>query len=117
MTTIHPRHLIESSFLKNTEADSYKSVLKLSEQSLSKYLELKHNPKHFKFLCEADGNKVDDMYTYNQILDSFERYNFDFDNDTGYLYYLRRISAHQGPLQTPDRDYKGSTYNVVGKSK
>jgi hypothetical protein len=37
----------------------------------------------------------------------------DFAGNTEQLYRFRRISAHQGPLRTSDKDYKGSTYNVL----
>ena len=37
----------------------------------------------------------------------------EIDNDTDQLYRFRRISAHQGPLRSSDKDYKGSTYNVL----
>jgi hypothetical protein len=53
--------------------------------------------------------------TYNQILDFIEQDNLDIDSDTEQLYRYRRISAHQGPLRTSDRDYKGSTHNVLSE--
>jgi hypothetical protein len=37
----------------------------------------------------------------------------DVHSDTEQLFRFRRISAHQGPLCTSDKDYKGSTYNVL----
>ena len=37
----------------------------------------------------------------------------DKDSDTEQQYKFRRITEHQGPLQKTDKDYKGSTYNVL----
>jgi hypothetical protein len=81
--------------------------------NIEKESELKRDPNHIRFLCEVDGDIVDDIYTYSQIFDFIERDNLDIDNDTEQLYRFRRISARQGPLQTSDRDYKASTYNVL----
>jgi hypothetical protein len=53
------------------------------------------------------------MYTYNEILDFIERDKNDIESDTEQLYKFRRITAHQGPLRTSDKDYKGSRYNVL----
>ena len=61
-----------------------------------------------KFVCEVPISKVDEMYTYNKILDYIERDKNEIENDTKQLYKSQRITAHQGPLQTSDKDYKGS---------
>jgi hypothetical protein len=37
----------------------------------------------------------------------------DMENDTEQKFNFRCITAHQGPLRTTDKDYKGSTYNVL----
>jgi hypothetical protein len=74
---------------------------------------LKPDPSHIKFLCEVDGDTADDIYTYNQVLDFIERDNLDIESDTEQMYRFRRISAHQGPLCTSNRDYNGSTYNIL----
>ena len=51
--------------------------------------------------------------SYNDILDFIERDNNDIANDTEQINQFRRIRAHQGTLITSDKDYKGSTYNVL----
>jgi hypothetical protein len=48
------------------------------------------------------------MYTYNEILDHIEKDKDDIENDTEQLYKFRRITAHQGPLRSSDKDYEGS---------
>ena len=50
------------------------------------------------------------MYTSNEILDHIERDKQDIEDDTEQMYTFRRISAHQGPLRTSDKDYNGSRY-------
>jgi hypothetical protein len=80
---------------------------------LDQEAELQKNPEHIKFLCEMDGDTADDIYTYNQDMDFIERDNFDWESDTEHLYRFWHITAHQGPLRTSDKDYKGSPYNVL----
>jgi hypothetical protein len=66
-----------------------------------------------RFICEVPNSTVDEIFTYNEILDRIEKDNNDIDNDSEQLYKFRRIAAHQGPLRSTDKDYKGSTYNVL----
>jgi hypothetical protein len=113
MPTIDPKDLIGRSFLQDTEADVQRFCAKIVRAIIEKDSELKPDSYRIRFLCKLDGDTVDEIYTYNQILDLFERDNLDSDYDTEQLYRFLQISAHQGPLQTSDRDYKGSTYNVL----
>jgi hypothetical protein len=112
MPTIDPKYLIGRSFLKGKEAIGQRFRAKIMIAIIEKDSALKRYPNHIRFLCEVDGDTVDIIYTYNQILDFIERDNLDIAIDTEQLYRVRRISTHQGPLQTSDRDYKGSTYNI-----
>jgi len=66
-----------------------------------------------KLVCEVPNSTVNEILTYNEILAFMERENNEIDNDTEQLYKFRCITAHQGPLRTSDKDYKGSTYNVL----
>jgi hypothetical protein len=66
-----------------------------------------------KFICEVPNFAVDEILTYNDILDHIEKDKNNIDNDTEQLYKFRCITAHQGPLCTSDKNYKGSTYNVL----
>jgi hypothetical protein len=56
---------------------------------------------------------VDETFTYNEILDHIEKDNNDLENDTEQVFKFRRIAGHQGPLQSSDKDYKNSLYNVL----
>jgi hypothetical protein len=58
-------------------------------------------------------NKSDDIFSYNPILDFIERDNLDFASDTEQRYRFCCITVHQGRLCTSNKDYKGSTYNVL----
>jgi hypothetical protein len=74
---------------------------------------MKKDGRYMKFICEAPISKVDKMYMYNKILDHVEKDKDDIKNDTEQMYKFRRITAHQGPLPSSDKDYKGARYNVL----
>ena len=113
MPTIDPKELIGRTFLKETEADGQRFRARIVRAIVDKNNELQQDPKYIKFLCEVDGDTADEIISYNEIMDFIECDNNDIANDTEQLYQFRRISAHQGPLITSDKDYKGSTYNVL----
>jgi hypothetical protein len=68
-----------------------------------------------KFICEVHGSTVDEIFTYNEILDRIKRDNSDLESDTEQLYKFCHTTAHQGPLCSSDKDWKGSKYNVLVK--
>ena len=113
MPTIDPKDLIGHTFLKETETDSQRFRVTIVCAIVDKDNEAKKDPQYIKFLCEIDGETADEIISYNQILDHIERDSLDQENDTEQLYRFQKISAHQGPLLPTDKDYKGSSYNVL----
>ena len=113
MVTIDPKDLIGRTFLKDEEEDGQQFRARVVCAVIDKNDALKKGHKYMKFICEVPGSTVDEIFTYNEILDHIEKDNHDLRNDTEQLFKFRRITAHQGPLRTSDKDYKGSTYNVL----
>ena len=113
MPTIDPKDLIGRTFLKETETDGQRFRARIVRAIIDKDNEVKKDPQYIKFLCEIDGETADEIISYNQILDHIERDSLDQENDTEQLYRFQKISAHQGPLLPTDKDYKGSSYNVL----
>jgi hypothetical protein len=74
---------------------------------------LKKGSEYMKFICEVPNSTVDAIFTYNEILDQIEKDNIDIESNTEQLYKFRHIAAHQSPLRTSDKDYKGSMSNVL----
>jgi hypothetical protein len=105
MVTIDPKDLIGRTFLKDSEVDGQRFRARVFRAVLD-------NEDNMKFICEVPNLKVNKMYTYNKILDHIEKDKDDIGNDTEQLYKFRRITAHQGPLRSSDKDYKGSRYNI-----
>jgi len=113
MVTIDPKDLIGRTFLKDTEEDGQRFRARVVRAIVENKEELKACPDYLKFICEVPNSEIDEIFTYNEILDYIERDNNDIENDTEQLYKFRQITAHQGPLRSTDKDYKGSTYNVL----
>jgi hypothetical protein len=113
MATIDPKDLIGRTFLKDLEADGQRFRARVVHAVVDKEDTLKKGSEYMKFICEVPNSTVDEILTYNEILDHIEKDDMDIDSDTGKLYKFRRITGHQGPLRTLDKDYKGSTYNVL----
>ena len=65
-----------------------------------------------KFMLDIGNCKVEELISYNQLLEHLENTQ---DHDMGMdqeLYRFRAIIGHQGPLLASNPDWKGSTYNV-----
>jgi hypothetical protein len=43
---------------------------------------MKKDPQYMKFICEVQNSWVDEMYTYNEILDHIEKAKDGIENDT-----------------------------------
>jgi hypothetical protein len=112
LVTIDPKDLIGRTFLKDTEENGQSFRARVVRAITDKEKEVQKNPEYMKFICELPESNVDEI-TYNEILDHLERDNQEVENDTEQVYKFHRLTAHQGPLRTSDKDYKGSTYNVL----
>ena len=62
-----------------------------------------------KFKVKYDRTDVEDIMTYNDIMNYWYR---DRCKDEAYEWKFRKILSHQGPLNHRSPGYKGSTYNV-----
>ena len=71
------------------------------------------HPDHVCFLVTSTDGQHKEIVAYNNIIAHIEK-DFDESSDgTDRLYKFRDITAHQGPLISTDRSYKGSKYNVL----
>ena len=113
MVTIDPKDLIGRTFLKDSEEDGQRFRARVVRAVVEKEEDRQKGSEYMKFICEVPNSSVDEILTYNEILDHIEKDNDEVENDTEQLYNFRRITAHQGPLRSSDKDYKGSTYNVL----
>ena len=68
--------------------------------------------ENINFILDIGNGKVEEIISYNQLLEHLENAQ---DHDMGMdqeLYRFRAIIGHQGPLLASDPDWKGSKYNV-----
>jgi hypothetical protein len=100
--TIHPKDLIGRTFLKDSEEDGQRFRARFVRDVTDKEDELKKGSEYMKFICELPNSTVDEILTYNEILDYIEREENEIQNDTEQLFKFRRITAHQDPLRTSD---------------
>jgi hypothetical protein len=69
---------------------------------------LSKHPERVKFLRTMDQDGKEEILLYNQVMDYLNR---DLENPV--LWKFKRIVSHQGPLKSSDKDYNGSSYNVM----
>jgi hypothetical protein len=63
---------------------------------------------HIHFLCSINDDQFEEIMSYNELLRSLKQ---DGENDT--VWRFRWITGHQGPLTPKDKDWNGSSYNVL----
>jgi hypothetical protein len=69
---------------------------------------VENNPARLKFVLSMNGDKSEEVITYNELMEYLSR-----DEEGDHVWKFSRIVAHEGPLKSTDRTYKGSKYNVM----
>ena len=65
------------------------------------------------FILDIGEGKLEELITYNQLLDHLEQAeNQDNSMDQELYKLIRAIFGHEGPLKATDPNYKGSKYDV-----
>ena len=75
MVTIDPKDLIGRTFLKDSEEDGQRFRARVVRAVIDKEEDLKKGSEHMKFICEVPNSTVDEILTYNEILDHIARDN------------------------------------------
>ena len=65
-----------------------------------------------RFNLKVDGEQLDDLISYNQLMEYLED-NFDTRQHEDGLYKFKYIKDHRGPYTPTDPEYLGSSYNVL----
>ena len=113
MVTNDPKDLIGRTYLKDTEADGQRFGARFVRAIVDHEEDINKQPEYVKFLCKIPDSNIDEILSYNDVFDRIEKDQNEVENDTEQQYRFRCISAHQGPLRSTDKDWKGSTYNVL----
>ena len=82
--------------------------------NLDDLLGRKHVKDQLRFKLKIDGDQLDDLISYNQLMEYLED-----KTDTGPLedgfYRFKCIKDHKGPYTSSDPEYNGSSYNLLIK--
>ena len=106
MPIIHPEELIGRSFpipqedgelLQATIVEAISNHERLVEEHLA----------NIQFRCSVNNDKYEEIMSYNQIMDYLSK-----DDGDPVVWRFNKILAHQGPLDSNHKDYKGSTFNI-----
>ena len=113
MPTFDPSNLIGRTFLLPPEENGEKHRAKVTRQVVEIiFQDNGQRIEKINFILDIGNSKVEELISYNQLLEHLENAQ---DHDMGMdqeLYRFRAIIGHQGPLLASDPDWKGSKYNV-----
>ena len=113
MPTFDPSDLIDRTFLLPPEENGERHRAKVTRQVVE-IIDQDNGQRveNINFILEIGNGKVEELISYNQLLEHLENaHDHDICMDQE-LYRFRAIIGHQGPLLASDRDWKGSKYNV-----
>ena len=113
MPTFDPSDLIGRTFLLPPEENGERHRAKVTRQVVE-IIDQDNGQRveNISFILDIGNGKVEELISYNQLLEHLENAQ---DHDMGMdqeLYRFRAIIGHQGPLLASDPDWKGSKYNV-----
>ena len=113
MPTFDPSDLIGRTFLLPPEENGERHRAKVTRQVVEIIDEDNgQRVENINFISDIGNGKVEELISYNQLLEHLENAQ---DHDMGMdqeLYRFRAIIGHQGPLLASAPDWKGSKYNV-----
>ena len=108
-----PTDLIGRTFLLPPEENEERHSAKVTRKVVEIIdQENGHRVEIMNFILEIGNGKVEELISYNQLLEQLENSQ---DNDMGMdqeLFKFRSIIGHQGPMAASDPDWKGRKYNV-----
>ena len=113
MPTFDPSDLIGRTFLLPPEENGERHRAKVTRQVVE-IIDQDNGQRieNINFILDIGNGKVEELISYNQLLEHLENAQ---DHDMGMdqeLYRFRAILGHQGPLLASYPDWKGSKYNV-----
>ena len=113
MPTFDPSDLIRRTLLLRPEENGESHRAKVTRQVVEIIdQDNSQRVQNINFILDIENGKVEELISYNQLLEHLESAQ---DHDMGMdqeLYRFRAIIGHQGPLLAADPDWKGSKYNV-----
>ena len=113
MPTFDPTDLFGRTFLFPAEENGERHRAKVTRKVVEIIdQEIGHRVEIINFILNIGNDKVEELISYNQLLEHLETAQ---DNDMGInqeLLKFRAINGHQGPMTSSDPDWKGGKYNA-----
>ena len=107
MPIVDPNDLVGRTFLMAPQPDGQRFRARIVRAIEDHERNLASNSERTHFLCSVNDDQFEEIMSYNDLLRSLE------DDGEGIVWKFKRISAHQGPLTPKDKDWNGSSYNVM----
>lgn len=99
--------LIGRTFTMDTQVDGQRHRARISHLVQDHEDTVIHDPSRTKFVVKVGETEAEEVFTYNQIMDSLNR------DSEAPLWKYKAIVAHDGPFTSDSPEYKGSSYNVM----
>ena len=112
MSIINFDDLLGRTFLLPLDVNGERKRATISEHVNDLCQEQVSREDHLRFKLKIDGDQLDDLISYNQLMEYLED-----KTDTGPLedglYRFKCIKDHKGPYTSSDPEYNGSSYNLL----
>ena len=106
---IRPEDVVGKTWIAEQDGDNEKRRGTVTQLLTEYHTDLEKHPARIKFLVKYDGTELEEIKTYNEMMDIISSQDQD---DTDKLWTFKDIVAHEGPLTKRHPSYKGSSYNV-----
>ena len=113
MPEFDPDDLIGRTFLLPPQENGERLRAKVTKKVVEE-IEAAHGNRipHINFILDIGEGKVEELITYNQLLDHLEQADKQDNLMDQELYRFRAIICHKGPSKATDPNWKGSKWNV-----
>jgi hypothetical protein len=93
-----------------TQPDGSKFCACIFEMTEDHDYKLENNKNRIKFLLSNNEDTIEEIITYNQLLDYLAK-----DDNNDIIWNFKLVASHQSPLIPKYHNYKGSTYNIMAE--
>ena len=113
MPEFDPDNLIGRTFLLPPQENGERLRAKVTKKVVEE-IEAKDGNRipNITFILDIGEGKVEELITYNQLLDDLEQADEQDNSMDQELYRFRAIICHEGPFKATDPNWKGSKWNV-----
>ena len=113
MPEFDPDNLIGRTFLLPPQESGERLRAKVTKKVVEQIEAADSNRiPNINFILDIGEGKVEELITYNQLLDHLEQADEQDNSMDQELYRVRAIIGHEGPLKATDPNWKGSKWNV-----